>query len=251
MVYRKLLESIRFLGQVTSRPGPNRLHLIKKTDNIIHNGKRFNLMSKMDIATTFFTIATAIFVAELTDKDAILLITLATKIRPLIVFVSGAAAFTITTAIIVTLGNLLTSILPVTWITLSGAAVMIGYAIWKFSKLRRGQVMDDRLESEEKRLLSRFSERRFWSIVLGIIPMLVLLDLAGDATEILTIVFVAQYQDALLVFVGALTALVGATALEITLGNQLSKYLSFKKIQLFSPIVFLIVGLATLITTIF
>ena len=110
--------------------------------------------------------------------------------------------------------------------------------------------MDDRLEREEKKLSSQFSEKQFWSIVLGIIPMLVLLDLAGDATEILTIVFVAQYQDALLVFVGALTALVSATALETTLGNQLSKYLSFKKIQLFSPIVFLIVGLATILTTI-
>jgi putative Ca2+/H+ antiporter (TMEM165/GDT1 family) len=127
---------------------------------------------------------------------------------------------------------------------------MIGYAIWKLSKIKGGQTMDDRLEREEKKLSSQFSEKQFWSIVLGIIPMLVLLDLAGDATEILTIVFVAQYQDALLVFVGALTALVSATALETTLGNQLSKYLSFKKIQLFSPIVFLIVGLATILTTI-
>ena len=241
-----------FHGQVMSRFILNGWTLINRrvTEKIIRNGIRFCLMSKMDIATSLVTIATAMFVAELTDKDAILLVTLATKIRPLIVFVSGATAFTITTAIIVTLGNLLTSILPVTWITLSGAAIMIGYAIWKLSKIKGGQTMDDRLEREEKKLSSQFSEKQFWSIVLGIIPMLVLLDLAGDATEILTIVFVAQYQDALLVFVGALTALVSATALETTLGNQLSKYLSFKKIQLFSPIVFLIVGLATILTTI-
>ena len=205
----------------------------------------------MDVAAALITILTAMFVAELTDKDAILLITLATKIRPLIVFVSGATAFTITTAVIVTLGQLLISILPLTWITLSGAAIMIGYGIWGLLKARGGQATGDRLEREEKRLLSKSSERRFWSVVLGIVPMLVLLDLAGDATEILTILFVAQYQDALLVFAGTLTALLGATAAETMLGNQLSKYLSLKKIQLFSPIVFLVVGFAAIITTIF
>jgi len=205
----------------------------------------------MDIAAALLTILSAMFVAELTDKDAVLLITLATKIRPLIVFVSGATAFTITTAVIVTVGQLLISILPLTWITVSGAAIMIGYGVWGLLKLRRKQASSDRLEREEKRLLSHSAEREFWSIVLGIVPMLVLLDLAGDATEILTILFVAQYQDALLVFVGTLTALVCATAVETTLGNQLSKYLSLRKIQLFSPIVFLIVGAVALLTAIF
>jgi len=205
----------------------------------------------MDIAAALLTILSAMFVAELTDKDAVLLITLATKIRPLIVFVSGATAFTITTAVIVTVGQLLISILPLTWITVSGAAIMIGYGVWGLLKLRGKQGSSDRLEREEKRLLSQSAEREFWSIVLGIVPMLVLLDLAGDATEILTILFVAQYQDALLVFVGTLTALVCATAVETTLGNQLSKYLSLRKIQLFSPIVFLIVGAVALLTAIF
>jgi len=216
-----------------------------------NTGSSFSPMWEMYVAAAFLTILSAIFVAELTDKDAILLITLATKIRPLAVFVSGATAFTITTAIIVTVGQLLISILPLTWITLSGAAIMISYAVWGLSKARSKQAKRDRVEKDEKRLLSHSTQKRFWSIVMGVVPMLVLLDLAGDATEILTIVFVAQYQDALLVFVGTLTALLGATALETALGNQLSKYLSLKKIQLFSPIVFLIVGVAAIITTLF
>ena len=203
----------------------------------------------MDVATPLITIVVAVFIAELTDKDAILLLALATKVRPLIVFVSGVIAFTITTAIIVTIGHFLINVAPVTWIKLSGAAIMIGYAIWSLSKARHGEV-EDELAKEEKQLLSHSRRRRFLPIVVGIVPSLVVLDLAGDATEILTIVFVAQFQNALLVFVGALTALVCATAVETTIGNQLSKLFSVKRIELCSPIVFLIVGGAIIILTI-
>jgi len=48
-----------------------------------------DVVYEVDIATPLVTVATAVFVAELTDEDALLIVTLATKIRPLIVFVSG------------------------------------------------------------------------------------------------------------------------------------------------------------------
>jgi len=190
---------------------------------------------------------TAVFIAELTDKDALLILSLATKIRPRIVFASGLVAFTITTAIIVTLGRILVSVLPVFWITLSGATIMIGYGLWLLFGIRNDE---EGLKREEIKLVARSTERNAWSVFLSIVPMLVLLDLAGDATEILIIVFVADLQNVVLVFAGSLIALAAATALETALGHTLSRVLSLQRIKLASSLVFLTLGIAVIVGTI-
>jgi len=203
---------------------------------------------KTDIGSSLLAVMTAVFIAELTDKDALLILALATKIRPRIVFASGLVAFTITTAIIVSVGSLLLTIIPVFWITLSGAVIMIGYGVWLLLGLRKDVKY---LKEEEAKLLKRSVEKNAWSIFLGIVPMLVLLDLAGDATEILIIVFVANLQNVVLVFVGSLTALAAATALETTVGHTLSRLLSLQRIKLVSSLVFLTLGIAVIVTTLF
>jgi len=55
----------------------------------------------------FLIIGSAIFAAELTDKDALLLLALATRTKPWHVFAAGSVAFTVTTAIIVLVGVVL------------------------------------------------------------------------------------------------------------------------------------------------
>jgi putative Ca2+/H+ antiporter (TMEM165/GDT1 family) len=87
------------------------------------------------------------------------------------------------------------------------------------------------------------------TIFLTTIAFLVFLDLAGDATEILTIIFVARYQNVLLVFTGAVCALVAASAVETLIGNRLSKVLTPKRIRTFSFIVFLVIGITAILTT--
>ena len=85
-------------------------------------------------AATLLTMAASIFVAELTDKDAFLLLTLATRNRAWFVFAAGSTAFTITTAIITTSGYFLLRMAPVPWIKLVGGVVMISYGLWTFFK---------------------------------------------------------------------------------------------------------------------
>ena len=85
----------------------------------------------------------------------------------------------------------------------------------------------------------------FMTIVLS----LALLDLAGDATELLTIVFVAEFKNLLLVFVSALSALVLASAVEAALGSSLRRFLSSRRIQYLSVVVFLVLGVAILLTS--
>ena len=122
---------------------------------------------------------------------------------------------------------------------------MIVYGVWVLLGLRKD---DKGLKEEETKLLKRSAEKNAWSIFLGIVPMLILLDLAGDATEILTIVFVATLQNAVLVFVGSLTGLAAATAIETALGHTLSRVLSLQRIKLLSSIVFLTLGMAIIVT---
>lgn len=190
----------------------------------------------------FVTIVVTIFIAELTDKDALLLLTLATRIRSRTAFAAGSVAFTITSTIIVSVGYFLIRVVPIFWVRLVGGFVMIGFGIWGYE--RKG---DD--EKEEERLLSRTRRKSEWSVFIGAVSLLILLDLAGDATEVLTIVYVAKFANVLLVFLGAVVALVLASGVETILGQRLGKLLSTKNIKLLSLIVFLVIGTLIVVTT--
>ncbi len=195
----------------------------------------------------FLTVFGTIFIAELTDKDALLLLSLATKMRPLLVFFAGAIAFTITSAIIVVFGSVLVVYIPIYWIKLAGGTIMLAYAVLEYL---RGLQVDARLEDDERRFIKHIGKNEL-RVLLGIVSSLVVLDLAGDTTELLTIVFVAQYDDALLVLVGAVTALVAASALETVLGNRLGRLLSSRNVRYLSVLVFLVIGSVVVVSTVF
>lgn len=197
------------------------------------------------IVSAFGTIALAIFVAELTDKDALLLLTLATRMKPLTAFAAGSVAFTITSAIIVSVGFVLTRFVPVFWIKIAGGVVMIGYAFFQYFSSSEKDLQ------QENRLVSKTAKRTALAAFLSAVSMLIFLDLAGDATEVLTIVFVARYQNLLLVFASCVVALVAASAVETALGNRLGKILSPERIKILSLIVFLIIGSIVILSSIF
>jgi len=186
----------------------------------------------------------AIFIAELTDKDALLLLTLATRFKPWAVFAAGSVAFTITSAVIVTVGRFLINYIPVSWVSLTGGTIMICYGVWGFSRPNQ----DEKEASDVERKLSAKTSRGMASVFLSAVGFLVLLDLAGDATEVLTILFVARFQNPLLVFVGAVVALISATAVETMIGNRLGKILSVERIRIFSLVVFLTIGITAILT---
>jgi len=83
---------------------------------------------------------------------------------------------------------------------------------------------------------------------LSAVGFLVLLDLAGDATEVLTILFVARFGDVFIVFIAAVIALIAATAVETTIGNRLSRVLSAHRIRIFSLLVFLVIGTTAILS---
>jgi len=189
---------------------------------------------------SFGAIAATLFVAELTDKDAFLLITLSTKVRARIVFLAGATAFTITTVILVTAGSLLTTLVPVYWIRIAGGVIMLGYGLWQ----ARGLVGMKAVMEEESRVQKAGTP---WKAFVAMVGALALLDLAGDATEVLVIVFVAHYKDLLFVSTAVLLGLLTATALETALGSRLGRLLTPKRLRIVSAVVFLLLGAGILL----
>ena len=194
------------------------------------------------LVTAFAGIALALFVTELTDKDALLLLTLATRTRAPRVFLAGATAFVFTTSVIVTVGTLAIRIIPILWIKVAGGAVMLAFGLWETRTL----VGERAIREQEERLEKPRNGLRAFLMMVG---ALALLDLAGDATEVLTIVFVAQYSDSLLVFSAVCVGLIAATAVETILGNRLGRILTPRKIRLLSIIVFLSLGSFILVTS--
>lgn len=187
------------------------------------------------LPVAFAAIASALFVTELTDKDALLLLTLAAKTPAVLVFLAGATAFVLTTAIFVTVGTLIGAVVPILWVRLVGGAFMIGYGLWE----ARGVVRHWGVEKEGSSLERR---SKGWMAFFGMVAALALLDIAGDATEVLTIVLVVHYSDPILVFSAACTGLITATAFETALGNRLGRMLTQQRIRYISMVVFLIIG---------
>ncbi len=184
---------------------------------------------------SFGAIAAALFVAELTDKDAFLLLAVSARIKVRVAFLAGATAFLMTTTIIMTLGSLLVTVVPVFWVRLAGGLVMIAYGLWE----ARGIIGERAVEAEESRIQKAGSPMRAF---LALVVALAALDLAGDATEVLTIVMVAHYANFLLVFSGVMTGLLVAVALETMLGNRLGRLLTPRRLRYVSVFVFIVLG---------
>jgi Ca2+/H+ antiporter, TMEM165/GDT1 family len=155
--------------------------------------------------------------------------------RVRVVFSAGAVAFIFTTTVLVTTGSLLVAFVPVYLVRLAGGVVMIAYGLWT----ARGLMGLGAIEVEESRIESKGTA---WGSFFALVAALAVLDLAGDATEVLTLVFVARYQDPILVFLGACFGLISATAVETALGNRLGRLFTPRRLRVGSAAVFLTLG---------
>lgn len=196
-------------------------------------------MAQLDLPS-LGTIALSLFLAELTDKDAFLLLSAAAKGRAAVVFAAGASAFVFTSALFVTAGAVLVTLVPVFWVRVVGGLVMLGYGGWELSG-----AVGARETGGGPGVPGGGSVLRAF---LALAAAIALLDIAGDATEVLTIVFVAHYSSPLLVFAGACLGLISATAAETALGNRLGHLLTPNRVRYGSSAVFLVLGAVIVLT---
>ena len=182
-----------------------------------------------------FTVFTVIFLLELPDKTALAALLLATRHRPLPVFLGAAAAFVIQSAVAVAAGSLL-SLLPRTPIRIgAGLLFLVMAALLVRRNLRQDELEEQRAVEQEEGKHQRPFVTAF---------SLVFVAEWGDLTQLATAALQARYQQPVTVFVAATLALWTVSAIAITLGNRLGAWIPERPLQLAAAGVMVVVAIA-------
>lgn len=180
----------------------------------------------MDLALAG-TVFVTIFVVELPDKTFIATLVLATRYRPLLVWIGVASAFLVQTVVAVLFGGLI-SRLPETPVHLLVAALFLVAGIL----LIRGAAKAD---SEEAATEEEFAGKAAVdaSGLKAVSASFLILFLAewGDLSQLATAGFVARGGNALSVGIGAFAALALVSALGAVIGRALLKRLRLAVIR--------------------
>lgn len=170
----------------------------------------------MDIAALALTFG-AIFVVELPDKTFLATLVLATKYRPLLVWLGVGSAFAVQSGIAVLLGHA-ASFLPDEVVKVVALLLFLAGAVILF---REGR--SHHQSSGEEYIEGAKDVTGFRAVVAS---FLVLFAAEwGDLSQLLTISLVAKYEAPLSVFIGALGALLVVSGLAVIAGRVLLRWL--------------------------
>lgn len=169
-----------------------------------------------DLATMAIVFG-AIFLVELPDKTFIATLVLATRFRPLYVWIGVCLAFAVQTIVAVTVGGLLAQ-LPKRPVEVFAAVLfLVGGVI-----LIRGAGQADEEEAETE---EEFSHKGAATAVglraVGVSFGVLFLAEWGDLSQLLTASMVLQFKEPVSVFIGAFLALATVSALAAVLGRAL------------------------------
>jgi putative Ca2+/H+ antiporter (TMEM165/GDT1 family) len=179
------------------------------------------------------------FVAELPDKTAFTSFILSTQEDPWAVFVGGACAMVLHSAIAVGAGSLL-ALLPAQAVRWASGWVFLLFAALMW--LRKPSP-----EEEEEELVGALRQaKRFGPMALRAFGLIFLAEW-GDLTQFSTAALAAKYQSPWTLFAAAVTGLWAAIALAGWLGSKLGAALSQRNLQRLAAGVFAAVGLWTLL----
>ena len=182
-----------------------------------------------------FTVFTVIFLLELPDKTALAALLLATRHRPLPIFLGAAAAFVVQSAVAVLAGSLF-SLLPREPIRIgAGLLFLVMAALLVRRNLRKVEAAEEQsVEHEEAR------HRRPFVTAFTV----VFIAEWGDLTQLATAALQARYQQPLVVFVAATLALWAVSAIAVALGNRLGAWVPARPLQFAAAGVMVLVAIA-------
>ncbi|MDF1604616.1 TMEM165/GDT1 family protein [Nocardioides sp. YIM 152315] len=167
-------------------------------------------MDPVVIGLTFL----AIFVVELPDKTFLATLVLATKYRPVLVWIGVGLAFAVQTTVAVLLGHAV-SFLPEDVVRAAAGLMFLAGA---FILIREGR-------SHQANEGSEIETRDVHGLQAVVASFLVLFAAEwGDLSQLLTISLVAKYEEPVAVFVGALGALLVVSGLAVVAGRQLQRF---------------------------
>jgi putative Ca2+/H+ antiporter (TMEM165/GDT1 family) len=174
----------------------------------------------MDLAVIALTFA-AIFVVELPDKTFVATLVLATKYRPLLVWIGVGLAFLVQTLVAVLLGHAVTYLPEEVVRAVAGAIFLVG-AVLLF---REGRSHHQASEEDEAEYAAKARAATGWKAVMACFLILFAAEW-GDLSQLLTISLVAKYDDPVSVFIGALGALLVVSGLAAAVGRTLLRFIS-------------------------
>jgi len=172
----------------------------------------------MDLAALVLTFG-AIFVVELPDKTFLATLVLATKYRPLLVWLGVGLAFTVQTGVAVGLGQAAT-LLPQDVVRGAAAVLFLAGAALLLREGRRHARAAEEDDGDE--YAAKAAPANGWRAVLASFLVLFAAEW-GDLSQLLTLSLVARYEAPFSVFVGALAALLTVSALAVIVGRSLLK----------------------------
>ncbi len=180
---------------------------------------------------------------ELPDKTFIATLVLATRFRPLLVWIGVGAAFAVHTVVAVTAGGLLT-LLPRTPVLLAAALLFVVGAVLLWRSARTADA--DEAETEKEfagRMPAGAGGFRAVATSFGVL----LLAEWGDLSQLFTAGLVVRYEDPVSVFVGAWTALLLISGVAAVVGRALLQRIRLGVIQRVAAGVCLLVAVLTLL----
>ncbi len=192
----------------------------------------------LDVAALLLTFG-AIFVVELPDKTFLATLVLATKYRPLLVWIGVGAAFAVQTMVAVLLGHA-ASFLPDDAVR---TVAMLMFVLGAVILVRQGR--SHQQESGEEYVQGAKDVTGFRAVLAS---FLVLFAAEwGDLSQLLTISLVARYEAPLSVFIGALGALLVVSGLAVIVGKALLRYVALHVLHYIGAAVCLVLAVLTFV----
>ena len=181
----------------------------------------------------FLSVFGVIFVAELPDKTAFAALMLATRYRPLPVFLGAALALTAQSVVAVAAGGLV-SLLPARPVHVGAGISFLVFAVLMW---RRDQEGDG--EKDAKGPPAR--DVAFWRALAAVFGVVFLAEW-GDLTQLGTAALAARYAQPVTVFAAATLALWCVTALAVLVGNRAGKLLDPERTKKLAAVIFAALG---------
>jgi putative Ca2+/H+ antiporter (TMEM165/GDT1 family) len=194
----------------------------------------------MDFAALALTFG-AIFVVELPDKTFLATLVLATKYRPILVWIGVGAAFAVQTTVAVAVGSA-AGFLPDSAVH---AVAMLMFAIGAAVLLREGlsHHRESLAEGEEEYGADARPATGFRAVLASFLILFVAE--WGDLSQLLTISLVARYDAPVEVFIGALAALLLVSGLAVVAGRTLLRYIALHWLHYVGAAICLVLAVLT------
>lgn len=175
----------------------------------------------MDLLALLLTFGT-VFLVEMPDTTFLATLVLATRYRPLLVWIGVAAAFAVQTMIAVALGTAVTLLPRTPVIIVAGCLFLVG-AVMLIREAREHQReanAEEELAEAEEAVAAKAKPATGFRVIVTSFVVLLFAEF-GDLSHLLIISMVARFQAPVEVYLGALTALLVVGALAVLVGRAL------------------------------